>query len=96
MSIAGVVTVRKALKPKQRKVLGIHVSPPRLHVPIPMDGSLLGAVTKNLPNDFDSLADSVSKAGKQVGRAGQELGKIATDMQKAGETTERIGKLLAK
>jgi hypothetical protein len=96
VGIAGALRVRKARKPKQRKRLGVHVSPLRVRVPMPIDGSVLGAVTKNLPTDIDSLAHGVSKTGKQVSLAGKQLGKIAIDIQRAGETTDRIGKLMAK
>lgn len=96
MSIAGAVTVRKALKPKQRRVLGLAVTPPKLHVPMPNNGAVLSSLARNLPTDIDSLASGVSKTGRQVGRAGKQLGKVATDIQRAGETTERLGKLLAK
>jgi hypothetical protein len=38
----------------------------------------------------------VSKAGHAIDRTGELLSKIAIDIQTAGETTERVGKLLAK
>jgi uncharacterized protein (UPF0210 family) len=63
---------------------------------MPKNGAVLSSLTKNLPTDFDSLASGVRKTGKQVGRAGKQLGKVAADIQRAGETTERLGKLLAK
>lgn len=46
--------------------------------------------------DLNSVASGLSKAGQQVVRTGEQLGKVATDIQRAGETTERVGKLLSE
>jgi hypothetical protein len=93
-ALAGSVAVGKKLKPKRRKFnLGPVTLPkvgpgslPKVHVKTP----------KDLDLDLDSVAGGLSKAGKRVGRTGEQLGKLAIDIQRAGETTERVGKILAK
>ncbi|MBV9424664.1 MAG: hypothetical protein JOZ98_17265 [Solirubrobacterales bacterium] len=74
----------------------MRISRPMPHISMPTNGSALSSLAKHLPNDLDSFADGVRKAGKQVGRTGKRLGEIASDIQQAGETTERVGKLLSK
>jgi hypothetical protein len=83
-AVAGGVAVRKALRPRRQTIDLRGVGWPKLHVAPP-----------KVP-DMNSVAKGVSKAGEQVGRTGEQLGRIAGDIQKAGETTERIGKLLRK
>jgi hypothetical protein len=46
--------------------------------------------------DVNAMANGVKRTGQQVGRAGEQLGKIAGDIQRAGQTAERVGRLLAK
>ena len=83
-AVAGGIAVGKALRPTRHVIDLRAVRWPKLRVASP-----------KLP-DMNSVAKGVSKAGEQVGRTGEQLSKIAGDIQKAGETTERIAKLLAK
>jgi hypothetical protein len=83
-AVAGGLAVGKALRPKRRTIDLRHVAWPKLPMTPP-----------NMP-DVHSVAKGLSKAGQQVGRTGEQLAKIGGDVQNAGETTERIGKLLAK
>ncbi len=83
-AVAGGVAVRKVLRPRRNTIDLRAVGWPKLHVASP-----------KVP-DMNSVAKGVSKAGEQVGRTGEQLSRIAGDIRKAGETTERIGKLLAK
>jgi hypothetical protein len=83
-AVAGGVAFGKALRPRRHTIDLRAVGWPKLNV-----------VSPKLP-DMTSVAKGVSKAGEQVGRTGEQLARIAGDIQKAGQTTERIGKLLAK
>ncbi len=107
-AIAGSVALGKALKPKRRKVNLGPVSLPKIGADsLRKIGSdnlpKLGSVS--LPNvriktpkvmDVDWVGSSLITVGQQVGRTGEQLCKVCTDVQRAGETTERVGKLLSK
>jgi hypothetical protein len=44
----------------------------------------------------DEIAKGLSSTGKHVGQAGRQLRDLAAEIQQAGETAERVGKVLSK
>ena len=98
-AIASATALIRTLRPKPRKVLGIPVRRTTLHGPNSKQTELtIKALPKNTSRltelDLDTAARTIARTGRQLARAGKRAGKLASDIERAGQTTERVGKLL--
>jgi hypothetical protein len=100
-AIASATALIRTLQPKPRRVLGIPVRRAKLQAPnSKQTGLTIKALTKNTSRltdlDLDTAARTIAHTGRQLARAGKQAGKLAGDIERAGQTTERVGKLLAR
>ena len=100
-AIASATALIRTLRPKPRKILGIPVGRAKLQAPNSKQTELtIKALAKNTARltelDLDAAARTIAHAGRHLARAGKQAGKVASDIERAGQTTERVGKLLAR
>ncbi len=100
-AIASATALIRTLRPKPRKVLGIPVRRAKMQAPNSKQTELtIKALTRNTSRltelDLDTAARTIARTGRQLARAGKQAGKLASDIERAGQTTERVGKLLTR
>jgi hypothetical protein len=100
-AIASATALIRAVRPKPRKVLGIPVRRTKMQAPNFKQTELtIKALTNNTSRltgvDPHTAARTITRAGRQLARAGKQAGTLASDIERAGQTAERVGKLLAR